>query len=91
MANEDNSTLPFTLPTSINESHILTAEDLTMLSTLQELPAVDPSYDDAVLKNIIQYYSLSPDEMEQELHLHAKNLLGQQKVSEAWQVLLTCV
>jgi len=49
---------------------------------------VDPSFDDAHLKQIFQYYSISPEEMEKELHLYAKKLLEENKVKEAWQVLL---
>jgi hypothetical protein len=50
---------------------------------------VDPSFDDAHLRQIIQYYSINPDEMEKELHDHAKKLLEQNKIKEAWQVLLS--
>jgi hypothetical protein len=50
---------------------------------------IDPSFADDRLKNIIQYYSISPAEMEKELHLYASELLGEGKVSEAWQILLS--
>ena len=40
-------------------------------------------------KNIIQYYSINPDDMEKELHQYAKKLLDENKVNEAWQVLLS--
>jgi hypothetical protein len=52
------------------------------------MPMVDPAFDDDRLKNIIQYYSINPDEMEKELHLYAKELLDIGKVTAAWQVLL---
>jgi hypothetical protein len=52
------------------------------------MPIIEPSFDDTHLKNIIQYYSLNPDEMEKELHAYAKKLLAEGKVKEAWQVLL---
>jgi hypothetical protein len=52
------------------------------------MPAIDPSFHDDTLKNIFQYYSVSPDEMEKELHTYAKQLLDQGKVQEAWQILL---
>lgn len=48
-------------------------------------------FEDDRLKNIIQYYSINPDEMEKELHLYAKELLEKRKVDEAWQVLLSSV
>jgi len=89
--NETNSSSPLLLPTSIQESTILTPQDVALLASVQEIPAIDPAYEDDVLKNIIQYYSISPDEMEKELHIHAKSLLAQQKVQEAWQVLLAGV
>ena len=55
---------------------------------ISQLPQVDASYEDDHLKQIIQYYNLNPEEMEKELHLHAKKLLDEGKVSDAWQVLL---
>jgi hypothetical protein len=53
------------------------------------MPVIDPSFDDARLKEIIQYYSINPEEMEKELHDYAKKLLDEGKLKEAWQVLLT--
>jgi hypothetical protein len=55
---------------------------------VQELPVIDPAFDDDHLKQIIQYYNLNPEEMEKELHLYAKKLLDEGKVKDAWQVLL---
>jgi hypothetical protein len=77
------------LPASVLSSKILTANNLGQLANVQELPVIDPSFDDTHLKNIIQYYSVNPDEMEKELHNYAKRLLDEGKVREAWQVLLT--
>ncbi len=77
------------LPENIRNSAILSGNDLGKLANVQELPVIDPSFEDDHLKQIIQYYSLAPDEMEKELHLHAKKLLEHGKVREAWQVLLT--
>lgn len=76
------------LPESIRNSKILSGNNLGQLANVQELPAIDPSFQDDYLKQIIQYYSLNPEEMEKELHLHAKKLLEQGKIREAWQVLL---
>lgn len=76
------------LPESIRNSSILTGNDLGHLANLREMPVIDPSFDDTHLKNIIQYYSMNPDEMEKELHAYAKKLLAEGKVKEAWQVLL---
>ena len=52
------------------------------------MPVIDPSFDDEHLKNIFQYYSINPSEMEKEIHLYAAKLLNDGKVTEAWQVLL---
>ena len=76
------------LPESIRNSDILTGNDLGHLANIREMPVIDPSFDDTHLKNIIQYYSMNPDEMEKELHAYAKKLLAEGKVKEAWQVLL---
>lgn len=76
------------LPEAIRDSKILSGNDLGKLANVQELPVIDPSFNDDHLKQIIQYYNLNPEEMERELHLHAKKLLADGKVREAWQVLL---
>ncbi len=76
------------LPASIKGSKILTGNHLGQLANVNELPFIEPSYEDDKLKNIFQYYSIEPDEMEKELHLYASELLNEGKVREAWQVLL---
>ena len=76
------------LPESIRESEILSGNNLGQLANVKYLPVIEPSFDDPHLKNIIQYYSVDPDEMEKELHVYAKKLLDEGKVLEAWQVLL---
>ena len=76
------------LPESVRNSDILTGNDLGHLANVREMPVIEPSFDDTHLKNIIQYYSMNPDEMEKELHAYAKKLLAEGKVKEAWQVLL---
>ncbi|MES2850769.1 MAG: flavin reductase family protein [Bacteroidota bacterium] len=76
------------LPLSIRESKILTGNNLGQLGNVHEMPFIDPSFHDDRLKNIIQYYSLNPDDMDKELHTYAKQLLDAGKVNEAWQILL---
>lgn len=76
------------LPESIRYSKILTGNHLGQLANVNEMPTVDPSFEDDHLRNIILYYSISPAEMEKEIHVHAANLLNQGKVHNAWQVLL---
>lgn len=76
------------LPAGIRNSPILTGNHLGMLGNVHELPGINPAFDDTQLKNIIQYFSINPREMENELHKYAATLLNQGKVAEAWQVLL---
>ncbi len=76
------------LPESIRKSSILTGNNLGQLANVHEMPFVDPTFHDDKLKNIIQYYSINPDDMDTELHRYAKELLDAGKVNEAWQILL---
>ena len=76
------------LPESIRNSKILTGNNLGQLANVNEHPFVEPTFNDDRLKNIIQYFSINPDDMEKELHVYAKELLDTGKVNEAWQVLL---
>lgn len=76
------------LPESIRNSSILTGNNLGQLANVTEIPLIDPSFDDSYLKQIIQYYSVNPEEMEKELHMYAQQLLNDGKIKEAWQVLL---
>jgi len=76
------------LPAALRNSTILTGNDLGQLANVHEMPVIDPAYQDDMLKNIFQYYSINPEEMEKEIHRYARALLAQGKTREAWQVLL---
>jgi flavin reductase (DIM6/NTAB) family NADH-FMN oxidoreductase RutF len=76
------------LPTAIRNSKILTGNHLGQLANVHEVPEINPAFDDEKLKNIFQYFSTDPAEMERELHNYAAELLDEGKVAEAWQVLL---
>lgn len=76
------------IPADIRNSSILTGNNLGQLANVNEIPFVDPTFNDDKLKNIIQYFSINPDEMDIELQRYAKELLDAGKVAEAWQVLL---
>ncbi|HUC82101.1 MAG TPA: flavin reductase family protein [Flavisolibacter sp.] len=76
------------LPEGIRFSKLLTGNHLGLLANVHEMPVVEPSFDDEHLKNIFQYYSVNPAEMEKEVHSYAAKLLNENKVHEAWQVLL---
>ena len=79
------------LPLSIRSSKILTGNNLAQLANVNELPNVDATFNDDNLKNIIQYFSINPEEMERELHSYAKKLLDEGKVNQAWQILLASI
>ncbi len=76
------------LPLSIRNSKLLSGNNLGQLANVTEVPLIDPSFYNNRLKEIIQYYSVNPEEMEKELHSYAKKLLEDGKIREAWQVLL---
>ncbi len=76
------------LPETVRNSSVLTGNNLGQLANVHEYPTVDATFDDERLTNIIQYFAINPDEMDQELHKYAKELLDAGKVNEAWQVLL---
>jgi hypothetical protein len=76
------------LPAAIRNSPVLTGNNLGQLGNVPEIPFIDAAFEDDHLKNIIQYYSITPEEMEQELHRYARQLLEEGKVAAAWQVLL---
>ena len=76
------------LPDSIRNSSILTGNNLGQLANVHEMPLVDPGFENERLKNIVQYFSVNPTEMEKELHIYAKELLDKENVKDAWQILL---
>jgi flavin reductase (DIM6/NTAB) family NADH-FMN oxidoreductase RutF len=76
------------LPAPIRESRILSGNHLGQLANVHELPLVDPAFHDLRLQQIFQYYAITPEEMEKELHHYAVELLDAGKVAAAWQVLL---
>jgi flavin reductase (DIM6/NTAB) family NADH-FMN oxidoreductase RutF len=79
------------LPENIRESRWLTGNHLGALANLTERPGIDPGFEDERLRQIIQYFSSSPGEMEKELHIYAGELLDQGRIPDAWQVLLTLI
>jgi hypothetical protein len=67
----------------------VTGNDLVLLSNVHSLPEIEASFHDDRMKNIFQYYAVGPEEMGNELHIYAKELLAEGEIKEAWQVLLT--
>lgn len=76
------------LPDAIRRSKILTGNQLGQLANVTIIPDAEASFYDSHVKEIVQYFSNNPDEMELEMHRYAARLLDQGKVAEAWQVLL---
>ena len=76
------------LPLSVRNSKIFSGNNLGMLANVRTMPTIEPSFDDNHLKQIIQYYSINPDDMEKELHSYAKKLLESGNLDAAWQVIL---
>jgi flavin reductase (DIM6/NTAB) family NADH-FMN oxidoreductase RutF len=76
------------LPAAIRNSSILSGNNLGQLANVHQMPFIEPSFDDNHLKQIVQYYSINPEDMEKEIHSYAKKLLDEGNVKEAWQVLL---
>lgn len=76
------------LPEHIRNSKILTGNHLGQLGNVHEMPVIDAAFDDAHLKQIISYFAHTPAEMEKELHVYAAKLLNDNRVADAWQVLL---
>ncbi|HPH83923.1 MAG TPA: flavin reductase family protein [Ferruginibacter sp.] len=77
------------LPGSIRSSQVLSGNHLGQLANVHDIPFVQPSFDSDKLKQIVQYFSIDPVEMEKETHRLAAELLDEGKVDEAWQVLLS--
>lgn len=76
------------LPAEIRHSGILTGEQLARLANVTSIPDAVPSFDDPHVRQIVQYFSTNPEEMEIELHKHAARLINEGRIADAWQVLL---
>ena len=76
------------LPDSVKFSTVFTGNHLGKLANVHEQPVADPAFEDEQVKNIVQYYSLNPEEMELELYRYARMLLDDGNIESAWQVIL---
>ena len=76
------------LPFSIRDSKVLSGNNLGMLANVSEIPSIDPRFSDEKLTVIVQYFSINPQEMEKEIHIYAQQLLHNNDIGAAWQVLL---
>lgn len=73
------------LPGNIRNSKVLTGNHLGKLANVQKIPDVDPDFQDEYLKSISSDLN---GNIENQLHYYAAKLLDDNKVDEAWQVLL---
>jgi len=76
------------LPESIRNSRILTGNHLGKLANVQQLPVIDPAFHDEKMRNIFENVSLTNSDAESEIHAYSATLLDENKVVDAWQVLL---
>jgi hypothetical protein len=76
------------LPADIRDSRVLTGEQLARLANVTRIPDTIASFEDAHVRQIVQYFSNNPEEMEIELHKHAGKMINEGRIGDAWQVLL---
>ena len=76
------------LPAAIRNNKLLTGNHLGQLANVDELPTIDPTFENESLKQIVQYFNLDPQEMETETYKLAVSLLNIGDTNAAWQVLL---
>jgi flavin reductase (DIM6/NTAB) family NADH-FMN oxidoreductase RutF len=79
------------LPDDIKKSSVLTGNDLGKLAGILELPNETEVNEYKLIELSELFVSLedNPTELELELHKHAKNLLAENKLEEAWMTLLS--
>ena len=79
------------MPQEIVNSNILTGNDIGQLGGIEALPNETEVNDYKLIELIELFVSLedSPEKLEKELHLRAKDLLKENKLTEAWKTLLS--
>jgi flavin reductase (DIM6/NTAB) family NADH-FMN oxidoreductase RutF len=77
------------LPENIRNSKILTGNHLGMLANVPQIPKAEPTYSDPCLPILHQNNVQSPEDPEIKKHRYAAQLLEQNRVSDAWQVLIS--
>lgn len=73
------------LPENIRNSEVLTGNHLGKLANVQRIPDTDPGFINDHLKSITSNPDISS---RNELHLFAAQLLDENRINEAWQVLM---
>jgi len=79
------------MPKEIVNSNILTGNDIGQLGGIEALPNETEVNDYKLIELIELFVSLEdvPEKLEKELHLRAKELLKENKLTEAWKTLLS--
>ena len=79
------------IPKEIVKSKILTGNDIGQLGGIETLPDETEVNDYKLIELIDLFVSLenAPEKLETELHLRAKELLKENKLTEAWKTLLS--
>ncbi|MDG2228317.1 MAG: flavin reductase family protein [Flavobacteriales bacterium] len=79
------------MPQEIVSSNILTGNDIGQLGGIEALPNETEVNDYKLIELIELFVSLedAPEKLEKELHLRAKDLLKENKLTEAWKTLLS--
>jgi flavin reductase (DIM6/NTAB) family NADH-FMN oxidoreductase RutF len=79
------------LPKDVLESSILTGSELAQLAGIEQLPNETDVNEYKLLELSDMFIELEeqPSELEQRLHLRAKDLIASKKINEAWLTLLS--
>ncbi|MEJ7679794.1 MAG: flavin reductase family protein [Segetibacter sp.] len=76
------------LPENIRSSKVLTGNHLGKLANVQKIPDLNPTFSKEYLKDLSSGFILDKENTENEVHSYAAQLLDENKIDEAWQVLL---
>ena len=78
------------LPQQIRNSHILSGNDLAKLANVESLPSIEDVKKFKGNKDLVKILKSSVDEEQtrENLHYHCKKLLQENKVLDAWSILL---
>ena len=76
------------LPAPIRMSKVLTGNHLARLANVHEFPSIDKFYHDEHLNNILDSFGNNAEKKEAAIHQYVFSLLDNNKIPEAWQVLL---
>ena len=79
------------LPASIRNSSILSGNHLGKLANVEKMPEIQPSDNDDKMKHIFQNVSADRLKFEAEIHSYAARLLDENKINEAWRVLMSLI